>query len=93
MAVRYTRPTAAAHPVVCLEVVDLLLEHCLPEVLADELDHLQRVTHARLVTAVPADMIHISKHVIFVIRSADLLYRFQRVTHARLVTAVPAKVV
>jgi hypothetical protein len=40
--------------VVCLEVVDLLLEHGLPEVLADELDHLKCVTHAWLVTAVPA---------------------------------------
>jgi hypothetical protein len=92
-AVRYTRPTAAAYPVVCLEVVDLLLEHCLPEVLADELDHLKRVTHARLVTAVPADMIQVSRHAIFVIWSADELYHFQRVTHARLVTTVPVNMI
>jgi hypothetical protein len=37
-----------------LEVVNLLLEHLAPELLADELDHLQRVGETRPVCGVPA---------------------------------------
>lgn len=41
------------HPVIGTQVVDLLLEHSLPEVLAHKLDDLEGLTHPWLVLAVP----------------------------------------
>jgi hypothetical protein len=45
------------HAMVGLEVVDLLLEHHDPNVLADELHHVQRVRESRLVAREPGPSI------------------------------------
>lgn len=46
---------ACTYPVIGFEVVNLLLEHSLPEVLAEKLHHFQGVTKARFVFAVPEE--------------------------------------
>ena len=50
----------APYSVVCLQVVHLLLERFCPEVLADELDHIQVVRKTNAISREPAYRMHIS---------------------------------